>query len=184
MAQLTQQQSVDLVRKAIAKAILDRKPAIVAAMKRNGIIVSPSVSDKDLSIMVFEAVNRSTKFQKELAGVLYSETQVPGFLNQTGEELTQAPGDKRAAWTQVAALGIDTGLKLISNRINQKQADKDRLAAIQYNASEVERLKAQIELEQSRRDAAPKTPVLTYVIVGVVAVAAVVGIVMLVRRKK
>lgn len=180
---MTEQQSVDLTRKAIAQAIIGQKAAIIAAMKRNGIIVSPSVSDRDLAIMIFEGMNRSRAFQRDLSGILYTQTQMPDFLNQTGEELTTIPADKRQAWTQVAALGLDTGLKLLGNRINQKQADRDRLAAIQYNASEVERLKAELELKQAQpAKAGPST--LTYVILGAVAVAAIAVVVVVARRKK
>jgi hypothetical protein len=187
MAQMTEQQSLDLTRKAIARAIIDQKPAIVSAMRRNGIIVSPSVSDTDLAVMIFEAMQRSRKFQQDLQGILYAETQMPEFFNQSGPEAT-APGgnvtsERRQAWTNLASLGLDAGLKAISNRINQKQAEKDRLAAIQYNASEVERLRAEMELQQQRAAAKGGTPVVTYVVIGAVVIAAVVAVVYVARKK-
>lgn len=185
MAQVSQQQSLDITHRAIAKAITDQKPAIVAAMRRNGIIVAPTVSDTDLAVMIFEAMQRSRKFQQDLAGILYAETQMPEFFNQSGPEATaNVTQERRQAWTNLAALGLDTGLKLISNKINQKQSEKDRLAAIQYNASEVERLRAEMELQQQREAAKGKSPVMTYVIVGAIAIAAVVGVVYIARRKK
>lgn len=186
MAQISDQSALDMTRKAIAKAIIEQKPAIIAAMRRNGIIVAPTVGDRDLSIMIFEAIQRSKKFQQDLYGILYNQTQVPGFLNQTGEESDQGL-DKRAAWTQVAALGLDAGLKLISNRINAKQAEKDRLNAIQYNASEVERLKAQLELEQKRKEnaaAGSQGKMMTYVVIGAVALVAVTAVVLYMKNKK
>jgi hypothetical protein len=187
MAQISDQSALEMTRRAIAKAIIEQKPAIISAMRRNGIIVSPTVGDRDLSIMIFEAIQRSKKFQQDLYGILYNQTQVPGFFNQTGDDTEQASGDKRTAWTQLAALGLDAGLKLISNRINAKQADKDRLNAIQYNASEVERLKAQLEFEQKRKEnesARGQGKMMTYVVIGAVALVAVSAVVIYMKNKK
>lgn len=186
MAQISDQSALEITRRAIAKAIIEQKPAIISAMRRNGVIVAPTVGDRDLSIMIFEAIQRSKKFQQDLYGILYNQTQVPGFLNLI-QDNEQSSVDKRTAWTQLAALGLDAGLKLISNRINAKQADKDRLNAIQYNASEVERLKAQLEFEQKRKEnesARGQGKMMTYVVIGAVALVAVSAVVIYMKNKK
>lgn len=84
-------------RQAIAAALLNKKPEVIALMKKNGVIVSTSYTDRELIIALLQLIKKSDRFKKDFADLMSKNIGKPkftgeGMFNFTGENMFRLSG--------------------------------------------------------------------------------------------
>jgi hypothetical protein len=193
-------QAQEETMKAIGEVVYTNRQKVINLLAKNGAMIPSDISDEDLLACVYASISNSAVFSnefKQLVKSSYNEN-----LNYVDENNTDYPedffngdGDKYVGFLKdyftpdVKKGLLDTGFKILTDKLESSVNKKEREQAIRATVAETARLQAETELKAKRALALQqkennKKIIIPIVIISSIVVLGVVGLLVYKSMKK
>lgn len=177
-------QAEEAITKSIGFLVENNKKGVVKILRKNGIDVDESMSDKELLTAIYTSLAQSPSFSVDLKKLIYSNTK-ESFDNADG----WANGDgkikewlKKVATPETVSNLINTGVNALNKKLSSKEDAAMLDKAIALKVKETEALVAKGNAEEQR--AKKNKWVVPAIVVGGLVVVAVTAIIIYRKNKK
>lgn len=193
-------QAQEETMKAIGEVVYTNRQNVINLLAKNGAIIPSDISDEDLLACVYASIANSVVFSNEFQQMVKSSYNAN--LNYVDENNTDYPEDffnndgegrkgfLREYFTADVTKGLlDTGFKILTDKLEGAVNKKEREQAIKATAAETARLQAAAQLKEREALALQqqqnnKKIIIPLVIIGSIVVLGVVGLLVYKSMKK